>query len=70
VNPAARQAQQSKQKSLRLSAPTTLAQGDLPQDLSVLWTSAKHHGDCAGVFGVVQAPGGLVRVGDPVSLWK
>src|SRR5262249_25842523 len=32
----------------RLSAPTTLAQGDLPQDLSALWTSAKHHRDCVG----------------------
>jgi len=35
----------------------------------VLRASAKHHRGCVGV-GVVQAPGGLVRVGDPVSLWK
>jgi hypothetical protein len=49
---------------------TTLAQGDLPRDLGVLRTSAKHHGGCVGVFGAVQAPGGLVRIGDSVSLWK
>jgi uncharacterized protein YcbX len=49
---------------------TTLAQGDLPRDLSVLRTSAKHHGGCVGVFGAVQAPGGLVRIGDSVSLRK
>jgi uncharacterized protein len=49
---------------------TTLAQGDLPRDLSVLRTSAKHHGGCVGVFGAVQAPGGLVRNGDSVSLRK
>jgi uncharacterized protein YcbX len=49
---------------------TTLAQGDLPADLGVLRTSAKHHGGCVGVFGMVQAPGGLVRIGDPVSLSK
>jgi uncharacterized protein YcbX len=49
---------------------TTLAQGDLPQDLSVLRTSAKHHGGCVGVFGAVQVPGGLVRNGDFVSLSK
>jgi uncharacterized protein len=47
---------------------TTLAQGDLLRDLSVLRTSAKHHRGCVGVFGAVQAPGGLVRVGDSVSL--
>jgi hypothetical protein len=49
---------------------TTLAQGDLPADLSVLRTSAKHHRGCVGVFGVVQAPGGLVRICDSVSLSK
>jgi len=49
---------------------TTLAQGDLPRDLSVLRTSAKHHGGCVGVFGAVQAPGGLVRIGESVSLRK
>jgi uncharacterized protein YcbX len=49
---------------------TTLAQGDLPRDLGVLRTSAKHHGGCVGVFGAVQAPGGLVRIGESVSLSK
>ena len=49
---------------------TTLAQGDLPRDLSVLRTSAKHHAGCVGVFGAVQAPGGLVRIGESVSLSK
>jgi hypothetical protein len=49
---------------------TTLTQGDLPRDLGVLRTSAKHHGGCVGVFGAVQAPGGVVRIGDSVSLWK
>jgi hypothetical protein len=49
---------------------TTLAQGDLPRDLSVLRTSAKHHGGCVGVFGTVHDHGGLVRIGDSVSLSK
>jgi uncharacterized protein YcbX len=49
---------------------TTLAQGDLPRDLSVLRTSARHHGGCVGVFGAVRAPGGLVRTGESVSLGK
>jgi uncharacterized protein len=49
---------------------TTLAQGDLPRDLGVLRTSAKHHGGCVGVFGAVKGAGGLVRIGDSVFLWK
>jgi uncharacterized protein len=48
---------------------TTLAQEDLPQDLSVLRTTAQHHRGCLGAYGAVKVPG-LVRVGDPVVLWN
>jgi uncharacterized protein YcbX len=48
---------------------TTLAQGDLPRDVGVLRTSAKHHRGCVGVFGAVRVPG-LARTGDPVFLRK
>lgn len=55
---------------------TTLAQGDLPQDVDVLRTLTRHNrvqvGDvgqfpCAGVYAVVEAAGTL-RVGDRVGL--
>jgi uncharacterized protein len=48
---------------------TTLAQEDLPNDLSVLRTTAQHHRGCLGVYGAVSAPG-LVSTGDPVVLVK
>ena len=46
---------------------STLAQEDLPRDLSVLRTTANHHAGCLGVYGAVASPG-VVRVGDPVTL--
>jgi uncharacterized protein len=46
---------------------STLAQEDLPRDLSVLRTTAQHHGGCLGVYASVKASG-RVRVGDPVVL--
>jgi len=46
---------------------TTLPQGDLPQDGSILRTAAKHHGVSVGVYASI-ARGGLVRRGDPVSI--
>jgi uncharacterized protein len=46
---------------------STLAQEDLPRDLSVLRTTAQHHGGCLGVYASVKAAG-RVRVGDPVVL--
>jgi uncharacterized protein len=46
---------------------STLAQQDLPRDLSVLRTTATHHGGCLGVYASVRRPG-IVRVGDPVTL--
>ena len=46
---------------------STLAQEELPRDLSVLRTAAKHHRGCLGVYASVRAPG-RVRVGDPVRL--
>jgi uncharacterized protein YcbX len=55
---------------------TTLAQGDLPRDLGVLQTVARHNRieiaglgrwACVGAYAGVGAPGS-VRVGDPVTL--
>jgi uncharacterized protein YcbX len=46
---------------------STLAQEELPRDLSILRTTAKHHGGCLGVYAAVRSPG-FVRVGDPVVL--
>jgi uncharacterized protein YcbX len=48
---------------------STLAQQDLPRDLSVLRTTAEHHRGCLGVYGTVSKPG-LVQVGDSVLLLK
>lgn len=48
---------------------TTLAQGDLPRDLSVLRTAAQHHAAHLGVTGRIVG-GGQLRVGDEVSLLK
>jgi MOSC domain-containing protein len=46
---------------------STLAQEELPRDLSILRTAAKHHRGCLGVYASVRSPG-LVRVGDAVVL--
>jgi uncharacterized protein YcbX len=46
---------------------TTHAQTDLPRDLSILRTAARHHQATLGVFAEIGVPG-TVRVGDPVYL--
>jgi uncharacterized protein len=46
---------------------STLAQEELPRDLSILRTTAKKHKGCLGVYASVRSPG-LARVGDPVIL--
>lgn len=46
---------------------STLAQEELPRDLSILRTTAKEHKGCLGVYASVRSPG-LARVGDPVTL--
>jgi uncharacterized protein YcbX len=46
---------------------STLAQEELPRDLSILRTTAKNHKGCLGVYASVRSPG-LARVGDPVVL--
>ena len=46
---------------------STLAQEDLPRDLSVLRTLAQHHKGCLGVYATVRS-GGRIRIGDPVVL--
>jgi uncharacterized protein len=46
---------------------STLAQEDLPRDLSILRTLAQHHKGCLGVYGTIRAEG-RIRVGDPVVL--
>jgi uncharacterized protein YcbX len=46
---------------------STLAQEELPRDLSVLRTAAQAHGGCLGVYASVRCAG-RVRVGDPVRL--
>jgi uncharacterized protein YcbX len=46
---------------------STLAVEELPRDLSVLRTAARHHGGCLGVYASVRCPA-RIRVGDPVHL--
>ncbi len=46
---------------------TTHRQSDIPRDLSVLRSAARHHAANIGVFASVGSPG-AVRVGDPVFL--
>jgi hypothetical protein len=46
---------------------STLAQEELPRDLSVLRITAQHHRGCLGVYASVRSAG-PVRVGDPVVL--
>lgn len=46
---------------------STLAQEDLPRDLSILRTAAQHHKGCLGVYASVRAAG-IVRVNDSISL--
>jgi uncharacterized protein YcbX len=46
---------------------TTLPQGDLPRDLGILRTAAKHNGANVGVYTAVLQ-GGTIRRGDPVRL--
>ncbi|HEX7310621.1 MAG TPA: MOSC domain-containing protein [Gaiellaceae bacterium] len=43
---------------------STLAQEELPRDLSILRTTAKEHKGCLGVYASVSSPE-LLRVGDP-----
>jgi hypothetical protein len=56
-------------ESTILCVTSTLAQKELPLDLSVLRTIAQHHGGCLGVYGPVPS-GGTVRVGDPITLHR
>jgi uncharacterized protein YcbX len=46
---------------------STLAQEDLPRDLSILRTIANNHKGCFGAYATVSKPG-LVHVEDPVVL--
>jgi MOSC domain-containing protein len=46
---------------------STLAQEDLPRDLSILRTAAQHHKGCLGVYASVRAAG-VVRVNDAITL--
>jgi MOSC domain-containing protein len=46
---------------------STLAQEELPRDLSILRTTAKEHKGCLGVYASVRSAG-LARVGDEVIL--
>jgi uncharacterized protein len=46
---------------------STLAQEELPRDLSILRTTAENHKGCLGVYASVRVPG-VARVGDPVML--
>jgi uncharacterized protein YcbX len=46
---------------------STLAQEELPRDLSILRTTAKNHKGCLGVYASVRSPG-VARVGDTVIL--
>jgi uncharacterized protein YcbX len=46
---------------------STLAQQDLPRDLSILRTAAQHHRGCLGVYATVTSSG-LLQVGDLVYL--
>jgi uncharacterized protein len=46
---------------------STLAQEDLPRDLSILRTAAQHHKGCLGVYASVRTTG-IVRVDDTITL--
>jgi uncharacterized protein YcbX len=46
---------------------STLAQQELPRDLSILRTVAQHHRGCLGVYATVTRSG-LLQVGDPAYL--
>jgi len=46
---------------------TTLPQGDLPTDPSILRTAVKHNQGHVGVYAQVLC-GGMVRRGDPIRL--
>jgi uncharacterized protein YcbX len=46
---------------------STLAQEELPHDLSILRRTAREHKGCLGVYASVRSPG-IARVGDPVAL--
>jgi uncharacterized protein len=46
---------------------STLAQEELPRDLSILRAAAQHHRGCLGVYANVRASG-IVRVDDPIRL--
>ena len=46
---------------------STLAQQELPRDLSILRTAAQHHRGCLGVYATVSNSG-LLRVGDAAHL--
>jgi uncharacterized protein len=46
---------------------STLAQQDLPRDLSILRTTAQHHRGCLGVYATVTRSG-LLQVGDVARL--
>jgi MOSC domain-containing protein len=46
---------------------STLAQEELPRDLSVLRTAAQHHKGCLGVYASVRRAG-IVRVGETIDL--
>jgi uncharacterized protein YcbX len=46
---------------------STLAQEDLPRDLSILRTAAQYHRGCLGVYASVRRAG-TVRVGDTITL--
>jgi uncharacterized protein YcbX len=48
---------------------STLAQEELPRDLSILRTAAEHHKGCLGVYAEIESAGRL-NVGDPVTLLK
>jgi hypothetical protein len=45
---------------------STLAQEDLPRDLSILRTAAQHHKGCLGIYASVRAAG-TVRVNDAIG---
>jgi uncharacterized protein len=46
---------------------STLAQEDLPRDLSILRTAAQQHKGCLGVYASVSKAG-IVRVDDTITL--
>jgi uncharacterized protein YcbX len=48
---------------------STLAQEELPRDLSILRATAQHHRGCLGVYANVRSPG-RACVGDPIKLLR